>query len=72
MIGFLRHFDPDTDFTYLGRISGYTFGVAVRADAPTLYELRYVLSAPSPYWVAGPKGIEQGKALVEQLGLKPE
>lgn len=28
------NFDPATDFTYLGRISGYTFGVAVRADAP--------------------------------------
>lgn len=28
------NFDPATDFTYLGRISGYMFGVAVRADSP--------------------------------------
>ncbi|NYT62581.1 tripartite tricarboxylate transporter substrate binding protein [Alcaligenaceae bacterium] len=27
-------FDPATDFTYLARITGYTFGVVVRADAP--------------------------------------
>ncbi len=27
-------YDPAKDFTYLARISGYTFGVAVRADSP--------------------------------------
>ncbi|MCY1212521.1 Tripartite tricarboxylate transporter family receptor [compost metagenome] len=27
-------YDPATDFTYLARISGYTFGVVVRADSP--------------------------------------
>src|SRR5262250_1233637 len=27
-------FDPSTDFTYIIGISGYTFGVVVRADAP--------------------------------------
>ncbi len=27
-------YDPASDFTYLARISGYTFGVVVRADAP--------------------------------------
>ncbi len=27
-------YDPATDFTYLARITGYTFGVVVRADSP--------------------------------------
>src|SRR5947208_12092426 len=27
-------FDPSTDFTYIIGVSGYTFGVVVRADAP--------------------------------------
>ncbi|WP_420995708.1 Bug family tripartite tricarboxylate transporter substrate binding protein [Cupriavidus sp. 30B13] len=27
-------FDPATDFTYLARITGYTFGAVVRADSP--------------------------------------
>ena len=66
-------FDPATDFTYIIGVSGYTFGVVVRADSPwkTFADmLEYAKTHPGEVSYATPGIGSSLHITMEQIGLQ--
>lgn len=66
-------FDPNKDFTYIANLTGYTFGIVVKADAPwkTFRELLdYAKANPGKIKYASPGAGTSLHMTMEQIALK--
>ncbi|ABF10683.1 extra-cytoplasmic solute receptor (plasmid) [Cupriavidus metallidurans CH34] len=66
-------YDPASDFTYLARISGYTFGIVVRADSPWQSWADFLKSAradPGKYSYGSPGQFSTPHVTMLEIGAK--